>query len=435
MNNTRAIATTLLYPVLEEGQSFHASQYSLLYLSKPDRAFVLTLCFGVLRWHPQLTTYGTALLKKPFSKKDTDLWILLLIGIYQLHQLDTSAHAAIYETVAATEALKKPWARAVINAALRRFSEEKEALVSKFSKDQVCQTAHPLWLLRKLKASWPQAWENIAHGDQVHPPMHLRVHTKKISVEDYIRRLATHGITATVAPFTPDAVTLSVPMDIAQLPGFSDGLVSVQDIAAQWALDCMEIHGAETILDACAAPGGKTAHILERHPQTHVTAWEKDPARCHRLQNTLARIGVQATVALGDAILLAKNTSKNTFDRILLDAPCSGTGVIRRHPEIKYRLNDAVIADLCQQQSKLLDALWPLLKPNGRLIYTTCSVLPEENDAQLAKFIAKTSDSRDVRIQAPWGIEQLIGRQVLPGMHAADGFFYGILEKIHNPNL
>jgi 16S rRNA (cytosine967-C5)-methyltransferase len=398
-------------------------------LQQSERALTQELCYGVLRYYPRLAYLAARLLNKPLKRKDLDVQQLILIGLYQLIYLKVPAHAAVAETVAATRLLGKDWAAGLVNALLRGFQRGAVQLLAQADADPVARYAHPHWWLAQLQSDWPAHWQDILDANNQRPPMTLRVNARRGSRDDYAAQLQAAGIIAHPVPPAPQALTLEKPVDVTQLPGFSGGAVSVQDAAAQLAAPLLNLAPGQRVLDACAAPGGKTAHLLESEPLLQVQALDSDAQRLTRVQETLARLQLAADLRHGDAASPQDWWDGKAFDRILLDAPCSGSGVIRRHPDIKLLRTAQDIVTLAQQQRRLLDALWPLLAQGGILLYATCSVLMAENQHNLAQFLAAHSDACEQPIGADWGHAQTPGRQLLPGENGMDGFYYARLMK------
>ncbi len=426
----RTAAALALDEVIRQGHSLT----SLLprwqeQVSAQDRPLLQELCYGVLRWYTRLDALAAQLLQKPFKAKDTDVHALILLGLYQLIYLRVPDHAAVSATVAATAALKKPWARGLVNAVLRNFQRQSEALLIALDDDPVSRWAHPHWLIEKLRAAYPEQWQSILEANNQHPPLVLRINHAKMTRDNYRQRLLALGIESEPTPHSEDGLILARPVDVESLPGFADGEVSVQDSAAQLAAELLNAQPGEHILDACAAPGGKTAHVLERQPSVTMVALDQDGGRLQRLHENLQRLQLTATVITGDAADPDQWWDGRLFDRIMLDAPCSATGVIRRHPDIKLLRRSDDILQLAELQGRILKALWPLLKPGGQLLYITCSVLPQENVRQLQRFCREQSDAQEQPIVASWGQAQTIGRQILPGQAEMDGFYYACLQK------
>lgn len=428
----RASALEILIGVVVRGHKLSsAMEGATRALGDPrDAALVQELCFGVLRWLPRLEALLALLLKRPLKARDRDLQIMLLLGLYQLLYTRIPPHAAVAETVSLTWVRGKPWARGLINGVLRRFQRERTALLQAIESSDSASLAHPSWMIAALRRCWPQQWHAILTANNERPPMSLRVNRRVTDRQAYQGQLARAGILAQATPHTDDGLILDAPLDIRRLPGFAEGMVSVQDSAAQLAAPLLDLWPGQRVLDACAAPGGKSAHILEQAPHlAELVALDKAPDRVARLEQTLGRLALEATVVCADATAPAQWWDGRPFDRVLLDAPCSGTGVIRRHPDIKLLRREAQLPSLLNHQARLLDALWPLLAPGGTLLYATCSVLCQENEAQIERFASTHHDVTVLTIDAPWGQTRHSGRQVLPGEDGMDGFFYALLRR------
>lgn len=395
-----------------------------------DRALAQDLAFGAARWQPRLQLLAEKLLEKPFKAADKDVEALLLIGLYQLLHSRIPEHAAIGETVGCAGALKKPWAKGLLNAVLRRAQREHEAIFAELDRDPVLHTAHPRWLQKALKAHWPEHWQAICAANNAHPPLILRVNRRHGSRDAYLAELSSAGIAAEPCIFSRDGVRLLQPCDVTTLPGFKDGRVSVQDEAAQLAADLLELAPGQRVLDACAAPGGKTCHLLEVEPAlAEVVAVDLEAKRLARVRENLDRLHLDAVLIAADGRDTATWWDGQPFQRILLDAPCSATGVIRRHPDIKLTRQPEDIPALAQLQGELLDALWPTLAPGGILLYATCSVLPTENSETIANFLVRTPDAQELPIAGEFGLQPAYGRQLLPQQDGHDGFYYAKLFK------
>ena len=371
------------------------------------------------------------LLQKPFKAADADVEALLLVGLYQLLYTRIPAHAAIGETVGCADKLKKPWAKALLNAVLRNAQRESEALLAELERDPVVRTAHPRWLQKSLKAFWPEQWEAICAANNAHPPMILRVNRRHHSRDAYLQLLVEAGIEAQPCTFSQDGIVLAEACDVRNLPGFAEGWISVQDEAAQLAADLLDLAPGQRVLDACCAPGGKTCHILEVEPAlAGVVAVDLEAKRLVRVRENLARLGLSAELIAADGRDTATWWDGKPFQRILLDAPCSATGVIRRHPDIKLTRQPDDIAALATLQGELLDAMWPTLEVGGILLYATCSTLPTENTEVIEAFLARTPGARELDIAGQFGIKQPHGRQLLAQEGGHDGFYYAKLIKI-----
>jgi 16S rRNA (cytosine967-C5)-methyltransferase len=395
----------------------------------PDRALLAELVYGTCRWFQRLDFFLGRLLQRPLRPRDADLRGLLLVGLYQLTEMRVAAHAAVDETVAAARVLGKEWAAGLVNGVLRAFLRDRAALELAAAADPAAAHAHPSWLVARLQAAWPDAWAAMLGAANGRPPMTLRVNHLRGSVADYLDSLAAAGLAAAPAELVPSAVVLEQPVDVGRLPGFAAGAVSVQDAGAQLAAPLLDPQPGQAVLDACAAPGGKTGHLLERCPDARVTAVDVDARRLERVRENLDRLGLAARLAEGDAEHPAGEWAADRYDRILLDVPCTATGVIRRHPDIKLLRRAADVGELVARQSRILDAVWPLLRPGGILLYVTCSLLPEENQGQIDRFLGRRPDAGAVPIEAAWGRPAGAGRQILTGEHGMDGFYYARLTR------
>lgn len=428
----RLAAARVIAEILRERGSLSSQLPPMLEkVAVTDRALVQNLCYGTLRWQPRLAAWLSLLLDKPLRAKDSDITALLLLGLYQLEYTRIPDHAAVGETAGTARSLKKPWATGLINGVLRRFQRERETLNQQLAENREFTSAHPCWLLEALEAAWPEQIDSIVDANNAHPPFTLRLHTQAYSRPAYLQQLDEQGHKAQATPYSDSGITLEEATDPLTLPGFQQGWISVQDEAAQLAAPLLELAPGQRVLDACAAPGGKTGHILQNQPKVEVTALDSDARRLDKVRDTLQRLGFEAELIHADAADTKHWWQGEAFDRILLDAPCSASGIIRRHSDIKLLRNASAITRLAQLQAQLLDALWPLLAPEGILLYATCSVLPEENTRVLEAFLARTPEARHLPIEAPWGFAQPAGRQLLPHSGGHDGFYYCKLQK-HN---
>ncbi len=397
-----------------------------------DRSLLRELCYGSLRLHARLAALVRPLLQKPLKARDRDIEQLLVIGAYQLLHTRIPAHAAINSVVEASRHLQKSWAAGLINAVMRKLQRENEERIAQLTAAQ--RDAHPQWLREAIHHAWPQHAEHIVAANNAHPPMCLRVNSLQKNRADYLQLLNAQGIAAAECTASAAGIRLETPCAVDTLPGFNEGVVSVQDEAAQLAAFLLDAQPDQRVLDACCAPGGKTAHILETQPTAQMWALDVSSERLQRVTANLARLNLSAKVIAGDALTPASWWDGIVFDRILLDAPCSGTGVIRRHPDIKLLRTAADITQFAQLQTQLLETLWPLLAPNGYLLYATCSIMPEENTAVVEQFCAVHSDAQHRPIAAEWGavewgVAQPAGRQLLPSIDGCDGFYYALLHK------
>ncbi|HHM04325.1 MAG TPA: 16S rRNA (cytosine(967)-C(5))-methyltransferase RsmB [Gammaproteobacteria bacterium] len=429
--NARATAARIVWAVMEQGRSLsQALPPPLASLASSQRALAQELVYGTLRSGPRLEAYLARLLKKPLKHKDRDLYCLLMTGLYQLTALRIPAHAAVSDTVGAARVLDKSWATGLVNGVLRGFQRRITELERETADDETARWMHPQWWIDVLRTGRPGHWQTILTAGNQRPPMTLRVNLARLSRDEYLSLLQEQGLAAQAVPHVPAALTLARPVDVARLPGFADGWVSVQDAAAQLSASLLQLAPGMRLLDACAAPGGKTCHALESEPDlAAVVAVDLPGERLERLRDNLHRSGLQATVMAGDATEPASWWDGRTFDRILLDAPCSGSGVIRRHPDIKYLRRPQDIAALVAGQGRLLQALWPLLAPGGMLVYVTCSVLPEENEGQIRDFLARHGDAHALPVNLPAGLAVSPGCLLPPGCGGMDGFYYACLRK------
>ena len=402
-----------------------------------DRPLIQAMSYGVVRLLPRLEYIADQLISKPLKTKDYDVVLLILTGLYQLIEMRIPDHAAVSETVKVTKTLKKHWAKNFVNAVLRNYQRQAEALTNQIKNNEVAEFAHPQWWLNIIKKNWldEKRWQQILHANNQNPPMTLRINSGYIKREDYLDLLEKNNITATAAKHSPDAIYLDKPVQVNSLPLFKEGKVSVQDEAAQLAAILLDPQKGDHILDACAAPGGKTIHLLERESEIELLALDIEESRLEKVQENLDRTHLKAELLAANAFEPSSWWDKKPFDRILLDAPCSASGVIRRHPDIKLLRHQDDISKLVQDQEQILSALWPLLKSGGMLLYATCSVLAEENTLQIKHFLQQHADAELQPINADWGQQQIAGKQILPadggnnGKNGMDGFFYALIQK------
>ncbi len=423
--NVRAAAANVLFQVVDKGQSLSNALPAAQQQIRPrDHALLQEICYGALRYLPRLESIANELMDKPLKGKQRVFHHLILVGIYQLSFMRIPAHAAVGETVEGTKELKGPRLRGLINAVLRNYQRNQEQLDQHAISHNAGKYGHPSWLLKLLQEAYPQQWEQIVEANNSKAPMWLRVNHQHHTREEYQALLNQEGIETTLHPQAKDALKLTSPCDVTKLPGFEKGWVSVQDAAAQLSIDYLTPKDGELILDCCAAPGGKTAHILERTKDAQVVAIDCDDARLKRVHDNLKRLKLQAEVICGDARQPQTWWQGEQFDRILLDAPCSATGVIRRHPDIKWLRRADDIKALAELQSEIIDAMWQQLKPGGTLVYATCSITPQENKLQVQAFLERTSNAQlqGSDITNP-------GRQILPGEDDMDGFYYAVITK------
>ncbi|KUJ83080.1 16S rRNA (cytosine(967)-C(5))-methyltransferase RsmB [Microbulbifer flavimaris] len=400
-------------------------------VSERDRPLLRELCYGSARTAPRLQLLADKLLRKPPA--DIEVRALILLGLYQLEFTRIPDHASISATVNAARSLGLDRATGVINGVLRNALRNQETLQRKLSGNPQFSSMHPAWLQQAIKGAWGAGAAGIFRANNTNPPMTLRVNTRHQSRDDYLAVLQQAGIDAAACEISPVGITLDSPCPVESLPGFAEGQISVQDESAQLAALLLAPGEGERVLDACAAPGGKTAHLLEQAPGIHLSALDIDEERLDRVIENLDRGEFEAELICADAGETEAWWDGKPFDRILLDAPCSATGVIRRNPDIKLLRRAEDITALAELQARLLRAQWQLLKPGGTLLYATCSILPTENTEVVARFIADTPDARDNTPQLlcgrEWGVAQPAGRQLFPRPEAGDGFYYALLQK------
>lgn len=417
--NIRALTAEVLMQVLDEGVSLSAAlPAAQQQVDAKDNGLLHELCYGILRTLPQLEALLSKLLQKPLKGKLRTLHYLLLTGLYQILYTRIPPHAAVAETVEGVIALKKPKMKGLINGVLREFLRQKDTLLAQ-SQPEAVRYAHPSWLLKRIQTAYPKEWKAIVENNNQKPPIWLRVNPKFHTAQEYLQKLIEQDMIAEFDPTFPQALRLTQFYPVSSLPGFEQGWVTIQDISAQGASLLLDPQNGESILDLCAAPGGKTTHILELAPTAKVLAVDVDAQRLTRVKENLARLQQDADVRAGDACHPEQWADGQQFDRILIDVPCSATGVIRRHPDIKWLRRDSDIATLVETQHQILAAIWDYLKPNGTLVYTTCSILPEENQHQISAFLAAHPEAK---LAEPV-------KQVLPTADGGDGFFYAKIQK------
>ncbi|MEI6858765.1 MAG: 16S rRNA (cytosine(967)-C(5))-methyltransferase RsmB [Shewanella sp.] len=423
--NLRALAAKVAFHVLEKGVSLSVAlpeQQQHLENSK-DKALLAELSYGVMRHLPQLDKLISDCMSKPLKGKQRIVHQLLLIGCYQLYFTRIPSHAAISETAEACRQLKFEGLVKVVNGVLRNIQRQGKPLPTD---NDTLMFNTPAWIVKRLKAAYSENWQEVIEQSHQRPPMWLRNNQRSQTRDEYLTILAEIEIPASAGK-SSNAILLESPRDVAQLPGFEQGTASVQDSAAQWAATLLAPKDGERILDACAAPGGKTCHLLEL-ADIELIAVDLDEKRLKRVQQNLDRLSLEAKLIHGDAADIDSWWQGGKFDRILLDAPCSATGVIRRHPDIKWLRKQADIDELTSLQSKILDHCWQWLKPGGTLLYATCSILPQENEQQIGSFLERADDATLVPISEQPNLDD-IGWQITPGTENMDGFYYALLVK------
>lgn len=428
--SVRSVAARVLQGVIR-GQSLtrlleqHASQVPV-----KDRSLLSELCYGSCRWYHRLDFYLASLMKKPLRNRDQDIHALLVIGLYQLAFMRIKPHAAVQETVNAVRDLGKPAFVKLANGVLRSYQRQQQELQKQIGEHPQAHFVIPEWLHRQLQTDWPDSCALICDALLEQPPMTIRVNTANNTVAGYVAELARHGITAKPVKGVDTALVLDKPVPVEVLPGFLEGRSSVQDAGAQLAALLLQAQGQADVLDACAAPGGKTGHMLEQASELRLAAVDVDAERLRKVEENLQRLDLQAELFVGDAADPHGVWSERQYDYILLDVPCSATGVIRRHPDIKLLRRKDDIGRLVKLQRRILSRIWPMLKPGGRLLYATCSLLHQENEKQIEWFLSEHSGAAELKPQTTVNcMNQKHGIQLLPGVSGTDGFYYALLQK------
>ncbi|AEW44258.1 ribosomal RNA small subunit methyltransferase B [Serratia symbiotica str. 'Cinara cedri'] len=424
--NIRSHAAKIIGQVLDQGRSLNSILPTIKNnINNKDSALLQEICFGTLRMLPQLKWFIQQLMTRPMIGKHSLIHYLLLIGLYQLLYTRIPPYAVLAETVNGAVELKYPQLKGLINGILRQFLRQQSTLVQSASNNQ-CRYLHPSWLLKRIQLAYPMQWEQIINANNQKPPMWLRINRLHHTRVQYLQLINKLGIAAKPHTTYTDALRLLTPCDVNNLPGFTDGWITIQDASAQGCISLLNPQNNEQILDLCAAPGGKTTHILEAAPKAKVMAIDINQQRITRIKENLQRLHLHAEIKLGDGRTPQQWCGNKQFDRILLDAPCSASGVIRRHPDIKWLRRDCDIAKFTSLQAEILTAIWPHLKSSGVMIYATCSILPEENSEQIAAFLKNHKNARLVET----GSLELPGQQNLPHPEDGDGFFCAKLIKI-----
>lgn len=441
LTDTRALAARLIYEVCENKQSLNtvlpiASQQ----VSDKDKALLQELVFGSCRWLLWLKTLYRPLLSKPIHRNDALVEYLLCVGVYQLLFTRIPSHACLNETVDAAELLNLTRFKGLINALLRQVSKQNIQIDDESIRQDMALSSHPQWFQDKLKHNWPEHWQTILEQNNQHPPMSLRVNTNFYDVDAantlqdmYRDTLTQHDISARTSEISDYGIILDKACSVQSLPDFAEGGISVQDEAAQLSSELLELSPKLRVLDACAAPGGKTCAMLEKEPSLSVLALDSDANRAQRIEENLNRLTLSAEIKIARAENITEWWDGKPFDRILLDAPCSATGVIRRHPDIKLLRHENDIKQLAELQLILIHTLWETLAPGGILLYATCSIFSQENSRIVERFLKKTNDAELEPIIADWGVDTSFGRQLFPKKDSHDGFFYARLRKLNTP--
>jgi 16S rRNA (cytosine967-C5)-methyltransferase len=423
--NIRTVACQVVHDIAHQQQSLsRALPVASELVAAKDKALLQELVYGTCRWYYQLEGLHQQFLSRPLNRNDNMATTLLSVGAYQLLHTRIPVHAAINETVAAAEELELKHLKGLINAVLRKISSLKPS-----NETSAAIASHPEWMREKIRHNWPEHWQSILLQNNLHPPMTLRINSSAISKSQYLQKLESAGIEARSAALAPYAISLARPQQVSSLPGFSSGQVSVQDEAAQLCCQLMDLRPGHRVLDACAAPGGKTCAMLESVPDINLLALDIDHSRTKLISDNLTRLNLSAQIQTAAAEQTDKWWDKQPFDRILLDAPCSATGVIRRNPDIKLLRRPDDIKKLAELQLKLLSSLWLTLNEGGKLLYATCSVFPQENSRVIERFLKQESSAQLVPLEVEWGIDSGFGRQLFPQQNGHDGFFYACLTK------
>jgi len=442
---SRKVALNMLLAVLRDGQSLSMLAHLGEHLLPRDAAFARMISFGVLRFYQQLEAQLKPLMKKSLKVKDLDVQLVMLMALYQIQYMRVPDYAVVDGAVKYIRKSKKQWAASMVNAVLRNFIRQQEAAAERELVDveakitqqtDEAQYSHPQWIIDRLKNDWPECWREILLANNQQAPMTLRVNQQKKSTDDYREVLSACDINSAKLADAPAALILDEARDVKQLPGFEEGWFSVQDAGAQWAAQILQPAAGDRILDACAAPGGKTAHLFELQPDIQITALDISQSRLERVHENCQRLGFKPELIAADAIATEEWWDGEPFDKILLDVPCSASGVIRRHPDIKHLRRDDDIEILQQTQREILLKNWRLLKPGGRLLYATCSVFKAENENQIAWFLERVKDACLVDALAASSVvagkkpvAASLGIQLFPTAQTNDGFYYALLQK------
>ncbi len=433
--NTRVIAHLIINKVIQDHCSLKTafSHWITPNLNAQEIAFIKECSFGVLRWFHQLDYIKSILLHSPLKNKDYDIDHLILLGLFQILYTHVPNHAAVSETTSVCKTLKKNWATGLVNKCLRRFIQEKEQIMACIQNNHEAHFSHPNWLIDKIKKDWPKQWQTILEANNEKPPLWLRVNVQKTTQSHYLNILDQNSITAFAANDLNTGIQLAPPIPTHQIPHFNEGYTSIQDLSGQFAIPFLNLKKGVRVLDACAAPGSKTSHILESEPKlAKLVIIDKDPQRFQMIKENIVRLGLDSQCIqpiLSDATHTQQWWDGIPFDRILLDTPCSSTGVIRRHPDIKLLRKSEDIHAITQVQKQLLTTLWKLLKKNGKLLYSTCSILSEENEKVISSFLTQHKNAKVEKITLPMAIKKRYGVQLLPRNQGPDGFYYALLSK------
>jgi 16S rRNA (cytosine967-C5)-methyltransferase len=429
VETSRSVALKIIQQVFK-GRSLASAKELASALDNQQRGLAMELVQGVLRWRWKLEALLSQLMKKPLRSKEQEVKLLLLMALYELMELSTPDYAVVNETVQLSRGLNKSWASGLVNGVLRSFVRDREACLSSLDTDDVASYSHPEWFINLLRKDWPAHWQEILQANNQRPPLWLRVNRLQQETQQYKKQLEEQEIESSVHPVAMHALKLERSIDVFSLPGFEQGAVSIQDAGAQLAADLLEVQSGQKVLDLCAAPGGKTCHILEIEPELKkLVAVELEEQRMQRVKENLLRLHLDAELIVADASDSSTWWDGELFDRILVDAPCSASGVIRRHPDIKSLRREDDLSSLVQIQQQILQQAWSMLSHGGLLLYVTCSVFRQENEVQIGRLLDKQEDADEVVIDASWGVPCEHGRQLLPGEDDSDGFYFACVRR------
>jgi len=430
MLSSRLLAAQAVASVIKGGESLTpALERAQSKASESDRAFIAQLCYGTLRFEPKISAVLNLLLTKPLRSKDADVRALCLVGLYQLMFEVSKPHAAINETVAATKAIKKPWAKGLVNAILRGYTKSCDDIELRLTDSNAFYSAHPDWLSGMINKAWPAKFDQIIAANNTQPPLTLRVNLSRLNRDAASKQLSLANIKHHLSPLSDSAIVLEHPLSVTEIPGFMEGDFSVQDESAQLVAQILPVKTGDRVLDACSAPGGKACALLERY-DVELTAADVDSKRLIRVEENLQRLGLSATIECADLSQPLEFTDSK-FDAIIADVPCSATGVIRRHPDIKQLRQADDIKALSQLQLSIALNLWNSLKQGGYMLYATCSTLPRENQKVIESFLQLQDDAQLQPLSLNNGVDTGFGWQLFAGdAYSHDGFFYALMKKI-----
>ncbi len=434
--DARMLAAYAVARILREGVTLDVALHDTLVAAPASlSSSVRSLSYGAVRGYYRHEAILGKLLSQPVRSLDLRLRALLSVALFELEDARTPEYAVVDAAVKTAKATDAARASGLVNAVLRRYLRERKTLDDEIARNPVTRHASPIWLADRYRADWPVRWTQLLAAGDTQAPMWLRVNSRRTTADAYLEKLREAGLPARADARVPLAVVLDSPCDVRDLPGFGEGLVSVQDLGAQCVAFPLQLAAGQRVLDACAAPGGKTALIAEREPElAGLVGVDLDPQRLTRVKENLLRGALHADLKAADAANPSAWWDGVAFDRILLDAPCSALGVIRRHPDIRIRKSPSGIDKLPLLQARLLTSMWGMLAPGGRLVYATCTVTRSENRDVVAAFLEGTPDARIVPAEnwpgwPGFGEGDGFGRQIIPGEAGADGFYYAALEK------